>query len=846
MAKKEFFDVGEQKGLIDVHISYRIIQLFSDNMYSSPNKALEELVANSWDAGAKTALVFLPADRDAPDAQIVVVDDGVGMDENGLRQHWVLGESKKREDGALNHKGRKPIGKFGIGKLATYVLAKRLSHVSKVNGRYWSTSMNYEHIDQGATDAKKEGIVALPLRELTESEAKEVVGQLLGDLKAVNKAIELFGKDASPTWTIAVMSKLKDMAKELREGRLRWVLETAMPLGDDFLLYLNGKQITSSHLKATKVGTWVLGKDVGTEKDPLPGPAPKEFEESEDTSQPDDSPTRFGVFHPALQRVTGFVEAYEDELGGKSENWGQSNGFFVYVRGRRVNVDDPGFGIDRNLLQHGTFSRFRMVVHMDGLDEELRSSRESVREGEKLRIAREVLRSGFNLARSKLAAHAEANKPGAAMSSRVAGSPLNLTARPVHGLLSETLSGNYQPRYFSVPKGLNKEQKRQLLHGFESPDEDGFRLVQSAELTPLSPQAGIAQFDVSTRMLLINTMHPFVAHFLNEFQNSVRSLPLELFAVSEVLLEAHLYQVLNNEEHVQDVLSRRDELLRHLAKTTGTKNAFLIAQDLEEAKYDVTALEQELVNACSSLGFESIPIGGPGKPDGIAEAHLPANAAGQQKYKVSLESKSKESADTKVSARTVNPGAVARHRDDYECDHALVIGPDFPSSNDGKTALEKEIAEAKGQPDKTITLMRVDDLARLVRVQPQKRIGTDKLRELFQTCRMPEQSAAWVTSIEAMEVDEPPYQLILEVIRNVQANEPESQVEYGKLKTALMYEKKLRFRDDELKELCKAMMRLAGAGYLHASDTIVALNNKPERVLEAIRSAGGLKQEAKK
>src|SRR5262249_41083725 len=160
---------------------------------------------------------------------------------------------------------------------------------------------------------------------------------------------------------------------------------------DDFKLYLNGGAIASSKLKGKRVGTWVLGKELGGKTAPLPKPAPDGIEPREDKKQAKISPLRHGLSHKALGRFTGYVEEFVDELGGKSEKWGQSNGFFVYVRGRRVNIDDPGFGIDRNQLRHGTFSRFRMVVHIDGLDEELRSSRENLRESDKLRIAQQIL-----------------------------------------------------------------------------------------------------------------------------------------------------------------------------------------------------------------------------------------------------------------------------------------------------------------------------------------------------------------------------------------------------------------------------------------------------------------------
>src|SRR5437016_1847918 len=96
MTAPEFYKLGKESGKIDVRISYRIIQLFSEGLYSSPNKAVEELVSNSFDAGATNVHVLLAADLTTDDATIVVIDDGNGMDKNGLRQHWLIGVSDKR------------------------------------------------------------------------------------------------------------------------------------------------------------------------------------------------------------------------------------------------------------------------------------------------------------------------------------------------------------------------------------------------------------------------------------------------------------------------------------------------------------------------------------------------------------------------------------------------------------------------------------------------------------------------------------------------------------------------------------------------------------------------------
>ncbi len=58
MAEQAYIVAGKQTGTIPVHISYRIIELFSEGLYSSPHKAIEELVTNAFDAGARMFTLF--------------------------------------------------------------------------------------------------------------------------------------------------------------------------------------------------------------------------------------------------------------------------------------------------------------------------------------------------------------------------------------------------------------------------------------------------------------------------------------------------------------------------------------------------------------------------------------------------------------------------------------------------------------------------------------------------------------------------------------------------------------------------------------------------------------------
>ena len=828
---KDFYNVGGKKSDIEVRISYRIIQLFSEGLYSSPNKAIEELVSNSFDAGATNVHVILPADFIDPDAALIVVDDGIGMDEKGLTDHWLIGVSNKRDLTKLP-KGRKQIGKFGIGKLATYVLANRLTHICKVGNTYFSTSMDYSKIPSGAGGGIQEEKVLLPLRTLTEKEAKEAVESLVVGTKPGFKAIKLFGPGAAKTWTVAVLSALKPMATEIQQGRLRWILQTAMPLRDDFALYLNGDKVPPSKLTAKKVGHWVLGKDLKE----IPKPAPDNLESTEDTKASKEF--RYGLTHPKLGRVSGYAEVFEDPLDtGKSTEIERSNGFFVYVRGRLVNIEDPGFGINRNLLRHGTFSRFRMVVHIDKLDDELRSSRESLRVGPLVSIAQNILHGVFNHARVALEKHEAEQSAAERISSRIAGSPGSLTRRPIVGLVRSALSGEAHPKYLLYPDRLNKAEKDAFVAELERKAETEEGLVRDVQLVEMSQDEGIALLNVETNVLQINTLHPFVAHFLDDYENKKRSLPLELLAMSEVLLEAHLYESGVSEDDIDDLLNRRDEALRYLARATGKRNARVIAQDLIDASTDDDALEKALVAAFDSMGFDAVPLGGPKKPDGLAAARLAGDAKGKpHRYKVSLEAKSKEKEGAKVSAKTVGVSAIARQRNDHGCDHALVAGPDFPTSEGEKSALVKEIESDRKASGRTITLIRITDLAKLVRLVPLKRVGLEKIRELFDSCTTPEESKAWVDKLAAEPVAKVQYKVILEAIWELQDERPNEAVEYAGLAVALQKGKhSINIPKPELIEICKAMSRMAPQ-MLAARARSVELSQRPDRVMALIGS----------
>lgn len=126
----DFLNSGTKIDDINVEISYKIIELFSAGLYSSPNKAFEELICNSYDAFATRVSVYTSPDLAEEGSYIMVCDNGEGISQNEFKNLWKIGESSKRISSERDKK-RLQIGQFGIGKLSTYILARNLTHISK-------------------------------------------------------------------------------------------------------------------------------------------------------------------------------------------------------------------------------------------------------------------------------------------------------------------------------------------------------------------------------------------------------------------------------------------------------------------------------------------------------------------------------------------------------------------------------------------------------------------------------------------------------------------------------------------------------------------------------------------
>jgi hypothetical protein len=277
--------VGHHTSTISVELSTSFLEHFSEQLYSSPQKAFEELISNGWDAGADCVDVRIPADLSVPNATMCIRDNGVSMDADGLKQLWHIAFSPKRNK--PQQFGRHIIGKFGIGKLATYVLARKLTYICKASdGKIRRVTMDYSTIDQkrGKTADTLISELVLDLFEVAEEELDQAL-QTVTDGKTVLGLIQKgvpspkgtliedeFGAPLSAlqkpppnTWTLVLLSDLKPAGRSLKIGVLRRMLRAALPIGSEMAIFINGELLTSSKLDNAVSQEWTVGPDLGIE-----------------------------------------------------------------------------------------------------------------------------------------------------------------------------------------------------------------------------------------------------------------------------------------------------------------------------------------------------------------------------------------------------------------------------------------------------------------------------------------------------------------------------------------------------------------------------------------------------
>ena len=697
------------------------------------------MVCNSYDAFATNVSVYVAPDLSANDAYIWVCDNGEGLNAQELKDLWRIGESSKRDDLNRDQK-RLQIGQFGIGKLATYILARKLTYISKKNDRYILATMDYDLIQN---NKEKESLL-IDEREISEKEAE----QLLGSYLKGKSSFELFGEKAVQTWTISILTDLKPKAAEISEGRLKWILRTALPLNPNFKLFYNGVLIESSKVKVPIMKEWVFGKEDKTANE-------LDFAQCREENE------QYFVDFENLKGVKGTITLYTDSLvDGKSSSLGRSHGIFLSIRGRLINLDDPLLGMEA--FSHGVFNRTRIVVDADELDNNLTSTREAVKESLPFKQLKEYIKKKFNneVRRFYFEQEQKASEKKT-VSYRLAQTSYTTSKRPIYNFIK-----NYYDSEIVNPFLIEKptiDEKDILIRAYEKDLETGEQVIEEIKWDILGSEEPIAKLNLKSRTLTINELHPYIANYSDAYTSNI---PLESMAITEVLTEAHLYEIGIPEETVNEIMKKRDITLRQLALADRV-GIPAVAMLVKDSLANPTGLEEAVYRALSALGFETSRIGGNGEPDGKANAILGYDENSKSKnYSLTFDAKSTKT--KAIAAGTAHLSALKRHQKKYNAEYCIEVAIGYQGEDDPESAIS---VEAKMQK---VTIITAKDLVKLLFLATPKQIGLDKLRSLFDTCYSPLEVHEWIEKIEKAEVYKPPYYDIIDVIYELQKedNEP--------------------------------------------------------------------------
>jgi len=736
---------GEKVGSVNVSIGPQFLNLFSEHLYSSPNKAFEELVSNSWDAGAQRVYIQIPDNLDDENAAVWVLDDGASMDADGFKALWSVATSTKRS--APPEHNRKPIGKFGVGKLATYLLANQLTYVCKAaDGVLRAVSMDYRQIDsfKGALHIQP---LPLAVRELDDAALNEILAMLprkeqienLISTKLSASRIDQGSYDEfnSPetepineqnTWTLAILSSLKSKGRHLQSGWIRRLLRSALPLGNTISIYFNGERVSSGKSSIPVQKEWILGKDAQIAQVELPsGEIVNVVEKATPTPH---------IFIDGIGRITGRVRLFEDKIsGGRSDEIEVSNGVFVNIRGRVIKPEDPYFGLSN--LSHSVWARFRATVRADGLDSALSVNRESVSDSRELQIIRAVLMKLFNKARSEHDASAAASWPnvGDVLVEKWGLVPFQPLQRVVReGLQSKAES----PEFIGMPAKTDFDQvsKDWLRETAADPGE----LITDVVIEDAKPSDKLVRYDVKTRRVIVNRAHPFSQE---HGESNEQLLVLRDTALVDLLTDAFMADLGIEQIQLEEIRNYKDRAFRLVAQVR-RRSAAQIASMLNGATSHVKGLERIVGDALEHLGYSVQRLGASGEPEGVARAVLsPDGDAGSHAYIFTYDAKS--TVNGKVKTGNVGVAGLARHRDNYNANYSLVVAPEFETG-----ALEQECIA------NNVTPIRANDLAQLVLLTvgfgP---LSLKELRKMFEI-HEPGKVTAWVQALkEKLEINQP-------------------------------------------------------------------------------------------
>lgn len=214
------------------NISLSVLNHLWRNLYRNFITVLWEAISNSWDADTENVWINIDKETNS----FTIIDDWDGMSNEDFQNKFLkIWYSKRKDSTYKSKKGRIPIGKKGIGKLALLSCAEEITIISKTNTEIISGKINNSWLDRAITnDLLPEDY---PLEQINIDEFKTELSSI-------------------QTWTIIHFSKFNEEIKNTINYLKKLIaLSFKFSLYDhSFNIFLNSEKISFEDL------SWISDK----------------------------------------------------------------------------------------------------------------------------------------------------------------------------------------------------------------------------------------------------------------------------------------------------------------------------------------------------------------------------------------------------------------------------------------------------------------------------------------------------------------------------------------------------------------------------------------------------------
>ena len=129
-----------------IRIELSVVEGLGTGLHGKLAPVVSEMVANSWDADAGRVEIRLPDGPVTEESTIVISDCGTGMSRGDIADKYLrIGRKRRDEEGGdRTPRGRRVMGRKGIGNLSVFGMAKNVEVSTVRDGRRNTIAMNID------------------------------------------------------------------------------------------------------------------------------------------------------------------------------------------------------------------------------------------------------------------------------------------------------------------------------------------------------------------------------------------------------------------------------------------------------------------------------------------------------------------------------------------------------------------------------------------------------------------------------------------------------------------------------------------------------------------------------